>query len=444
MAGMALATSAAPQPDHPTGREPEFSRAYTRYALGLLLVVYVVNFLDRQVVAILLQSIKRDLDLSDTQLGAFSGIAFAFLYSILGVPIARWADRGVRRSIIALALFVWSGMTALQGLATSFFWLFAARVGVGIGEAGCSPPAHSMLADLFEPKRRATALSIYALGIPIGGAIGLVGGGWLLANFDWRTALVVVGLPGLGLALLVRLTLREPTRGWWEGGVRASAAPPPLAEVARVLRARRSFVHMALAGALHAFYGYGAGTFNPAFLERVHALSPLEIGVWLGAIAATTGVAGTFLGGWLSDRLSARDLRWYAWLPALGSVAVVPFVLLFYLWPDGRTALALAALPAILAGLYLGPTFAMTQALVPARMRAQAAAVLLLILNLIGLALGPQFVGLLSDLLAPRLGVESLRWALLVTVVVGALWSVLHYLQAAKTLREDLRAGQGG
>jgi MFS family permease len=421
---------------------PEFSRGYTRYALGLLLVVYIVNFLDRQVVAILLQTIKRDLALSDTQLGAFSGVAFAVLYSVLGVPIARWADRGARRSIIALALFVWSGMTALQGFASSFFWLFAARVGVGIGEAGCSPPAHSMIADLFAPARRATALSIYALGIPIGGAIGLVGGAWLLETFDWRTALVIVGLPGLGLALLVRLTLREPTRGWWEGA-RPQTAPPSLREVATLLRARRSFVHLALAGALHAFYGYGAGAFNPAFLERVHGLTPLEIGVWLGAIAATTGVAGTFLGGWLGDRLSGRDLRWYAWLPGIGSIVAVPLVLLFYLWDEGREALALAALPAILGGLYLGPTFAMTQALVPPRMRAQAAAVLLLILNLIGMGLGPQFVGLLSDLLAPRFDVESIRWALLATIVVGALWSAVHYFAAARTLREDLALGQG-
>ena len=420
---------------------PEFSPAYTRYALGLLLVVYVVNFLDRQVVAILLQSIKRDLDLSDTQLGAFSGVAFALLYSILGVPIARLADRGVRRSLIAIALFVWSGMTALQGLASSFFWLFAARVGVGIGEAGCSPPAHSMIADLFAPARRATALSIYALGIPVGSAIGLAGGGWLREAFDWRTALVIVGLPGLALALLVRLTLREPTRGWWEGGRAEAHAPPSLEEVVRVLWARRAFVHMALAGALHAFYGYGAGAFNPAFLERVHALGPLEIGLWLGVIAATTGVAGTFLGGWLTDRLSGRDLRWYAWIPGWGSLLAVPFVLLFYLWDEGREALALAALPAILGGLYLGPTFAMTQALVPPRMRAQAAAVLLLILNLIGMGLGPQFVGVLSDLLAPRFGVESIRWALLATIVVGALWSALHYFQAAKTLRQDLAAG---
>ena len=421
----------------------------------------MVNFLDRQVVAILLQAIKLDLGLSDTQLGAFSGIAFAALYSTLGIPLARWADRGVRRSIIALALFVWSGMTALQGFAPSFLWLVVARVGVGIGEAGCSPPAHSLIADLFEPKRRATALSIYALGIPIGSAIGLAAGGWLRETFDWRTALMIVGLPGLGLALLVRLTLREPTRGYWEGvrgarerdpaeptstksggnGPELVHAPPSLREVARLLRARRSFVHMAIAGALHALYGYGAGAFNPAFFERVHGLAPLEIGYALGAIAATAGVLGTFLGGWLTDRVIGRDLRWYAWIPALGTLIYVPFVLLFYLWPDGQGALALAALPAALGGLYLGPTFAVTQALVPPPMRAQAAAVLLLILNLVGMGLGPQLVGLVSDLLAPHLAAESIRWALLGPVLLGALWSILHYGIAARTLREDLRAG---
>ena len=417
----------------------EFSRAYTRYALGLLLVIYVVNFLDRQVVAILLQAIKLDLGLSDTQLGAFSGIAFAALYSTLGIPLARWADRGVRRSIIALALFVWSGMTALQGLAPSFLWLIAARVGVGIGEAGCSPPAHSLIADLFEPRRRATALSIYALGIPIGSAIGLAAGGWLRETFDWRTALMIVGLPGLALALLVRLTLREPTRGYWEGG-RVARTPPSLREVARVLRARRSFVHMALAGALHALYGYGAGTFLPIFFERVHRLPPLEIGYTLGLVAATAGVVGTFLGGWLTDRVIGRDLRWYAWLPGLGTLIYIPFVFVFYLWPDGQGALVLAALPAALGGLYLGPTFAITQALVPPPMRAQAAAVLLLILNLVGMGLGPQLVGVLSDLLAPRFGDTSIRWALLVTIVAGASWSIVHYALAARPMREDLRA----
>ena len=425
--------------DAPAARPSEFSRAYTNYALGLLLAVFVVNFLDRQVVAILLQAIKLDLGLSDTQLGAFSGIAFAALYSTLGIPLARWADRGVRRSIIALALLVWSGMTALQGFAPSFFWLIAARVGVGIGEAGCTPPAHSLIADLFEPRRRATALAIYSLGIPLGGAIGLAGGGWLRETFDWRTALMIVGLPGLGLALLVRLTLREPTRGWWEGG-RAAETPPSLSDVARVLRARSSFVHMAFAGALHALYGYGAGTFLPIFFERVHRLPPLEIGYSLGAIAASAGVLGTFLGGWLTDRVSGRDMRWYAWLPALGTGIYIPCAFVLYLWPDPRGALALAVLPALVAGLHLGPTFAIAQALVPPQMRAQAAAVLLLILNLVGMGLGPQLVGLLSDLLAPRFGAESIRWALLGTIVAGASWSIVHYALAARTLREDLRA----
>jgi predicted MFS family arabinose efflux permease len=387
----------------------------------------------------LIEPIKREFGVSDSWLGLASGLGFALFYALAGLPIARWADRGVRRSIIALALFVWSGMTALQGLATSFAWLLAARVGVGIGEAGCSPPAHSMIADLFAPRRRATALSIYALGIPIGGAIGLAGGGWLRETFDWRTALAIVGIPGLLLALLVRLTLREPTRGWWEGG-RSGASPPSLGAVARALGARRSFVHMAIGGALHALYGYGAAAFNPAFFERVHRLGPLEIGYALGAIAATTGVLGTFLGGWLTDRVVGRDPRWYAWLPAGGTLLAVPLVFLFYLWPDGPGALALAALPAVLAGLYLGPTFAITQALVPPQMRAQAAAVLLLIMNLIGMGLGPQLVGVLSDLLAPRFGEASIRWALLGTVAVGALWSTLHYFAAAATLREDLRA----
>jgi hypothetical protein len=210
--------------------------------------------------------------------------------------------------------------------------------------------------------------------------------------------------------------------------------------VARVLRARRSFVHMALAGALHALYGYGAGTFLPIFFERVHRLPPLEIGYTLGLVAATAGVVGTFLGGWLTDRVIGRDLRWYAWLPGLGTLIYIPFVFVFYLWPDGQGALALAALPAALGGLYLGPTFAITQALVPPPMRAQAAAVLLLILNLVGMGLGPQLVGVLSDLLAPRFGDTSIRWALLVTIVAGASWSIVHYALAARPMREDLRA----
>jgi MFS family permease len=436
--------SADDRAPRPSPQEPEFSAAYTRYALVLLVVVYILNFIDRQVLTILLEPIKEDLDLSDTQLGFLTGIAFALLYSTLGIPLARWADRRTRRNLIAVSIFVWSVMTALQGLAKGFGTLALARVGVGIGEAGCSPPAHSILSDLFRPERRATALSIYALGIPIGGGLGYLFGGWLEEFFDWRIAFMVVGLPGVLIALVVRFTLREPTRGYWEGGGadEAGSEPPTdrLVDVGRFMLGLPAFRHFSFAAALHAFYGYGAAAFNPSFFRRVHEIPVGELGTWLALIAVTTGVAGTFLGGFLADRIGRRDTRWYMWLPAIATTIGVPFVALLYLVPDGYEAIAVSAIPALLGSMYLGPTFAMAQAIVPARMRAMASATLLFIINLIGLGLGPQFVGLLSDMLAPTYGVDSIRYALLWTVGIGAGWSSIHYLLAARTLRDDLRA----
>lgn len=420
--------------------ETPFSRAYTRYALALLLVVYIFNFIDRQIVSILLQAIKEDLGLSDTQLGFFSGTSFAIFYSTLGIPIARYSDRSVRRNFIAVALFTWSAMTALQGMARSFSALAVARIGVGVGEAGCSPPAHSMISDLFPPERRGTALSIYALGIPIGSAIGLAAGGWIADNLSWRVAFAAVGLPGLLLAAVVRLTLREPPRGGAGAAVPVSGSQEPLREIARFLLGRRAFVHIAFGGALHAFIGYGAGAFNPAFFERVHGFTRTELGAILAAVALTAGVAGTFLGGYLGDRLARRDPRWYAWLPALATLLSTPFFFPFYLEESAWGAVAWSLVPSLLAGMYLGPTFAITQSMVPPRWRAQASSILLLVLNLIGLGLGPQFVGWLSDLLAPDYGAESLRFALVWTVTVGAIWSAFHYWRGARTLREDLHA----
>jgi len=422
----------------------QLSPAYKRYVLVLLVVVYVFNFVDRTILSILLEPIKAEFALSDTQLGFLSGLAFALFYTVLGIPIARWADRGVRRSIISLAVLTWSGMTALTGLAQNFTMLLGARIGVGIGEAGCSPPAHSLLSDYFPAQRRATALATYSLGIPIGSGIGYLAGGWLAEWFDWRTAFIVVGLPGVALAAVVRLTLREPLRGAYE--VHAATQPPaarepvPLLRVIRFMLSLASFRHMAMGAALHAFYGYGAGAFNPAFFVRSHELSVGEIGTWLATIGFTGGVVGTYLGGFLSDRIAARDTRWYMWLPALSTLIYVPFAFLLYLWPTPHAALAMALPGALLGGMYLGPTFAMTQTLVRPEMRALASAILLFIINLVGLGFGPQGVGLLSDLLQPSLGVESLRYALLVTVVTFALWSVVHYALAARTLVEDLQA----
>ena len=423
-------------------KPPEFSIRYTRYALGLLLVVYVVNFIDRQVLTILLESIKAELDVSDTALGFLSGFAFALLYATLGIPIAWLADRGSRRSIISLALLVWSVMTVLQGRATGFATLALARVGVGIGEAGCSPPAHSLLADLFPISTRSTALAIYSMGIPIGGAIGYLAGGWLDEYFGWRIAFMAVGLPGVALALVVRLTLRDPTRGYWSEPAAAAkpAAATSFSEVARFMTSMRSFLHLAMAAALHAFYGYGAAAFNPSFYRRVHELAQGELGSWLASVAFFAGVLGTYLGGMLTDRLGRRDARWFVWIPGLATIAGVPFVLATYLVPDRHASLAALAGATIFASFYYGPTFALTQNLAPPRMRAQAAAILLLIINLIGLGMGPQFVGWLSDQLAPSYGNESIRYSLAWTVPICAVWSTWHYARAARTLRDDLRA----
>jgi MFS family permease len=412
---------------------------YTRYALGLLLVVYIFNFIDRSILSILLESIKEEFQLSDTQLGLLSGPAFAVFYTFVGLPIARWSDRGKRSSIIAVAILVWSAMTALTGFAQNFIHLLLARIGVGIGEAGCSPPAHSLLSDYFPPSRRATVLAIYSLGIPLGGGIGFLAGGWLDEFFDWRTAFIVVGIPGLLLSLIVKLTLKEPGRGCYDDPALASAPQQSVFQVLKFMNSLKSFRHLAIAAALHAFYGYGAGAFVAAFFRRSHQMDPGELGTWFGIIAFTAGSAGTFLGGFLADRLARRDQRWYMWLPAIATTAFIPFAFLLYLASDPYVGLILYFPGSILGGMYLGPTFAMTQSLVPANMRATAAAILLFAINIIGLGLGPQGVGILSDLLAPVFGHESLRYALLITIVSFAIWSVLHYTLAARTLRADLQ-----
>lgn len=431
-----------PEGAHTGTAEEVLPSSAVRYALGLLVVVYVFNFIDRSILSILLEPIKEEFDVSDTYLGFLSGIAFAAFYTVMGIPIARWADTGKRTRIIALALFVWSGMTALTGLARNFAQLAMARVGVGVGEAGCSPPAHSLISDYFPAHRRATALAIYALGIPIGNGIGSLAGGWINEWFDWRTAFIVVGLPGVALAVLVRFTLPEPVRGVYDDLATRSAKSRPVREVLRFIWGLRSFRHMSFGASLHAFYAYGVGAFIAAFFMRSHGMQSGELGTWLAVLGCTGGVLGTYMGGYLSDRLSARDLRWQMWVPAIATTASLPFAFLVYLWPDGRTALLFFMVPTILGGMWLGPVFAMTQSLVPPVMRATAAAILLFIINIIGLGLGPQGAGILSDLLEPRFGIQSLRYALLIIVVIFSCWSVFHFVKASNSVVEDLQAKQ--
>jgi predicted MFS family arabinose efflux permease len=418
--------------------ESEVSLGYSYYVLGLLFTVYVFNFIDRQVLAILLEPIKQDLQASDTAMGLLAGFAFVVFYTVAGIPIARFADRTSRRSVIAVGLAVWSAMTAASGLARSFTQLALARVGVGIGEAAGSPPAHSLISDYFPPERRATALSIYATGVYVGVMIAFVAGGYIREHFGWRLVYLLVGLPGIPLALLVRMTIRELPRGFSESAA-VDTGVVGLGEVIRFLLSRRSFLFIAAGASCQSLGGYAILSWGPAFLERVHQLGVVEIGTSLGLIVGIGGSAGAYLGGKLADRLGARDPSWYMRLPAIQALLGVPFVVGFLLIP--RTDLALLSfIPYyFVANMYIGPMLAMTQGIVKLRMRATASAILLFILNMIGLGMGSFVVGFSNDQLAARFGIEAIRYSLLGVALVGCLASVC-FLQASRTLPDDLRA----
>lgn len=415
-----------------------YQNPYYRYlVLGILTAAYVSNFVDRQVINVLAQSIIEDLQISDGQFGMLSGLAFACIYTTLGIPIARLADLSNRRNIIAISITIWSVMTAACGLAQNFFQLFMARFGVGIGEAGGSPPAHSIVSDIFPATQRATALSIYSLGVYGGILVGTVGGAYLVQYFDWRTAFVVVAIPGLFLAVLVQLVIKEPPRGMAES--RKDVAPPGFLRVLEFLWVRKSFRHLSFACALHAFVSYGIGNFMPLFLGRIHAMPILDIGWYYGMIAGIGGLAGTFFGGWMSDRMANKtgDKTWYVWVPLISTVIAIPLALItFIVMPSGITAAFSYFLPVFFGGWYLAPCIASTHFLVGIRMRAMASAILLFMLNLIGLGLGPMITGFISDYLTPSFGDDALRYAMSITVMVNC-WCALHYYLATKTIRAD-------
>ncbi len=413
-----------------------FTNRYKHYVLGVLVVVYVFNFIDRQILSILLEPIRKDLGLSDTQLGFLSGVAFAIFYATMGIPIARLADRSSRVNIISWCLAAWSLMTAVCGLAGNFWQLMAGRVGVAIGEAGASPSSHSLISDYFTPETRASAMGIYSMGVPIGTLIGLMAGGWLVHFFDWRTAFIVVGLPGILMGIIVRMTVKEPPRGNTDV-VRRHQEPAPLMEVVRYLWARRSFRHVTLGVAAHAFVSYGVNGWLPAFFARSYQMSSGEIGTWLSLLIGISAGLGTFIGGFWSDRWAKSDRRWYVWIPGITLAAGVPFFLVAIMSYDKYVTLMMLTLPLFFGYIYLGPTFAVIQGLAEVRMRAIASAILLFVISLIGLGLGPFLVGVLSDYLKPEYGEESLRISLTFAFLFNILAGV-HYYFAGLTLREDL------
>jgi|TARA_B110000503_G_scaffold11168_2_gene15184 predicted MFS family arabinose efflux permease len=423
----------------PATSNPYASRKTAYYTLVVLTIVYSFNFIDRQLLAILQESIKADLELSDGQLGLLTGFAFAVFYVTAGIPIARWADRSNRRNIVALSLFIWSFMTALSGFVQNFVQLLAARIGVGVGEAGGSPPSHAIISDIFGPNERASAIGFYSMGVSIGILFGFLAGGWLNEFFGWRVAFMVVGIPGLVLAIIVRFTVTEPRRGLSEQR-QESDVVVPLRDVLGLLWSRRSFRHMALGAGLNAFAGYSTSNWIASFMIRTHDMSTGELGTWLSLTIGLGGAVGVFCGGLLADRMGRQDKRWYLWLPSLAGFICVPFMLGIYLVPNAYAALLLGIAPGILFNVYLGNIIATTHGLVGLRMRALSSAILFLIINIIGLGLGPWSTGMLSDYLQPSLGVDSLRYAMLYLLPPVMFWSSCHFYLAARTLRDDLAA----
>ncbi len=414
------------------------SRGYSHYVLFVLFLGYVTNSLDRGILNILLPPIRKEFDLSYTELGLLGGMAFALFYATLGIPIANLADRTSRKWVLATCMALWSGMTAVCGMAANFPSLLAARVGTAIGEAGGSPPSHSLIADYFPLSKRGTALSIYALGVSVGAMIASALGGWSNELWGWRTAFLIAGIPGILVALLVALTVKEPPRGMSDGVPLAKGTRIGSFAAVAYLWKRPAFRNMALAAALHAFVWYGAANFNSVFLVETHRRGTGEIGTWMSGMFLI-GAAGTFFGGFLSDRLSTRrgDERYYMLVPGIATVLGIPFQILGYLAPSFHVALIGFAGSAFFASFFFGPSFAMAQGLSAASRRAIAASVLLFIQTIIGLGLGPLLTGVISDALVPSFGARALGYALVLVGLVN-LWSGLHYWLAAKTVRRDI------
>jgi MFS family permease len=411
---------------------------YRNYVLVMLTWVYVFNFIDRQLLVILQESIKKELHLSDTQLGLLSGFTFAIFYVTLGIPIASLADKRNRRNIVAMSLGLWSIMTAFSGMARNFIQLLFARIGVGVGEAGGSPPAHAMISDYFHPEKRATALSIYSTGIYIGILIGFLMGGYLNQHLGWRTAFFALGIPGIIFSLLFYTTVKEPRRGATDVNAAQLNKPHSLGEVIKFLYSTRTFIYLSSATGLHVFCIYGLVNWAPSFLSRLHGMKNAEIGVLLGLIFGIGGGIGTFAGGWLTDYFGKKDKRWYLKIPAYAIIASIFFAAGALFIQNTFFSVVCLGLCASLHSMYLGPSIAVVHSLVPASMRALSSAILFLVLNLIGLGFGPLVVGMISDFLAPSLGAESLRWAMSIILWVSVASSSLFFI-SAKKWAEDIK-----
>jgi MFS transporter, Spinster family, sphingosine-1-phosphate transporter len=430
---------------------------YRNYMLGVLLVVWAFNGVDGFALGLVMQDIKLDLHLTDTQLGLLTGIAFALLYSIMGIPLARWADRGNRVTILSLTALVWSALVALCGLARNLPQLLALRIGVGIGEAGCMPTSQSLISDYFSRAERPRAMAIFFLGDALGVFIGFFVAGWLSQLYGWRVMFQAIGLPGVALAVLVRLTLREPRlelarrangtqRAVAAGptddsseslGESSPATRPSLKAVFITLWSNRTFQHLLVYIATQTFFVYGMAQWQPAFLIRTYGLKSGELGTWLAVINGVAILVGRYWGGELASRFAANNESLQLKAVALAAISYPVLSACIYLVPNRYMAFTFMVLAALPLNMTAGPLYALVLSIVPAPMRAMTVAVILFCACLIGNGLGPLLLGSLSDALAPRFGEQSLRYAML-ALCPGLLLPAWHVWRASKTVRRDL------
>ena len=408
---------------------PPVSRGYRALVLGMLLLVYTFNFLDRQILGILAGPIKAELGLSDTQLGLLGGLAFAVLYSTLAIPLAMLADKTSRTWVITASLAIWSGFTALCGMAQNFTQMFLFRVGVGVGEAGGVAPSYAVISDYFPQGERARALAIYSLGIPLGGAAGVLLGGYIAQTVEWRTAFIAVGLAGLVLAPVFRMVVKEPVRSKPAAGSDVS-----ISHVFAILAAKPAFWLMAFGAASSSLCGYGVAFWLPSLLQRSFGLDLIGAGQFLSAVLLIGGVAGVLAGGWLGDKLGGGDKAMYARIPAISYWLGAPLFIAGVMSSSVTAAFLLFVIPQALVYVWLGPVLTAVQHLVPAHLRATASASFLLINNLIGLGLGSWLVGALSDNLTPAYGNEALRYAIAAALCLYFLAGLLMWF-GGKALR---------
>jgi MFS family permease len=416
------------------------SAGYRYVVVATLAIVYTFNFLDRQIVSILGKDISTELHLTKTQFGLLGGTAFAIFYTVCGIPVAWLCDRGNRILIMSAACAIWSAFTALCGSAQSFTQIMLCRMGVGFGEAGGSPPSYSLISDYFPPKERGVGLAIYSLGVPLGSMLGAFVGQRIAAAYSWRMAFVVVGLPGILIALTMLALIREPKRGALDplaDGAAHEPAPPLWSAIGRFF-AQRTLTLTAVASALSAFVGYAGLLWNPQFLQIVKQMPAARIGDAYAVTLGLTGIVGTFGAGWLADRLTQHDRRWFAWVPAIAFLVSIPFWAGLLWAPSWQLALVFMAGPMLLNSVYLAPALAITQNAVAPAQRTIAGAIMLFVLNLVGLGVGPVYVGRVADMMEPAHGKAAIAYgyAALIPIIVI---TVIAHLASASSIARDKR-----